>query len=166
MLRFCLSFILWSTLTVNWSPRTGSVGTVLIREPSFGGVGTNCSRSTAVGSMQASGIWLLGKMVAYAAPSAMVPPPIAVLAAWQPGRLVRIEELASVPENVPAWFTSEKSAIICPFTVLVGDGVSCELGTVTAGERMPWRIRRPSYEAKKKVRSFLIGPPNVPPNWF
>src|ERR1700722_16595138 len=128
MLRFCLSLILWSTLTVTWSPRVGWVGTVVIKLPPLGAPGTNCSRSTAVGSMQASGIWLLGKMVAYAAPSAMVPPPIAVLAAWQPERLVRIEELVNAPVNGeplgPVGFTLKKSAIICPFTMLVGDGVS------------------------------------------
>src|SRR5580658_3243503 len=110
MLRFCLSLILWSTLRVNWSPRMGSVGTVLMREPSFGAWGTNCNRSTAVGSMHASGIWLVGKMVEYGVLSAMIAaePLTAELAVWQPGRLVRIEEFVRVPENVPAGFTSEK----------------------------------------------------------
>ncbi len=31
---------------------------------------------------------------------------------------------------------------------------------------MPCLTRRPSYEAKKNVLSFLMGPPRVPPNWF
>src|SRR5580692_11662192 len=124
MLRFCLSLILWSIFTVNWSPRIASVGTVLIKDPSLGACGTNCNRSTAVGSMQASGIWLLGKMLWYVLPSAIGPPPIAVLAAWQPERLVRTEELVKVPVNGNGLgpltgLTSEKSEIICPFTKLV-----------------------------------------------
>src|ERR1700733_14205119 len=27
-------------------------------------------------------------------------------------------------------------------------------------------MRRPSYDPKKNVRSLMIGPPNVAPNWF
>src|ERR1700675_2120328 len=106
-------------------------------------------------------------MVEYDCPSAIFPPPIAVVAAWHPGRFAKIAELFSVPPNgdpCAAGFTSEKSATICPFTRLVGDGSSCALGTVTAGEGTPCRMRRPSYDAKKKVRSFLMGPPKVPPN--
>src|SRR5581483_1941890 len=45
-------------------------------------------------------------------------------------------------------------------------GRSAAVGTITSGDGIPWRTRRPSYEVKKKVWFFLIGPPNVPPNWF
>src|SRR5713226_10524120 len=43
---------------------------------------------------------------------------------------------------------------------------SAAVGTTTVSDEIPWTTRRPSYDAKKKVRSFLIVPPNVPPNWF
>src|SRR6266849_8545684 len=43
---------------------------------------------------------------------------------------------------------------------------SAAVGTTTGSDEIPWTTRRPSYDAKKNVRSFTIGPPNVPPNWF
>src|SRR5205807_7533103 len=98
MLRFWLLLILWSSLTVNWSPRSGCTGTVTRTLP-FVGVGTNWSRSTAVASMQASGIWLLGKILAYGIPAVIVPPPIAVMAAWHPERWSRAYVSFKFPPN-------------------------------------------------------------------
>src|ERR1700756_2798249 len=43
---------------------------------------------------------------------------------------------------------------------------SCGEGTITGDEVMPCTMRRPSYEAKKKVLSRRRGPPSVTPKSF
>src|SRR6267142_1091627 len=43
---------------------------------------------------------------------------------------------------------------------------SASVGTPTVSDDVPFRIRSPSKVRKKKVLSFLMGPPNVAPNWF
>ena len=65
-------------------------------------------------------------------------------------------ELLRLPANGLMSLKSEKAWLAL--------GNSCALGTVTAGDVIPCLTLRPSYDVKKKVRSFLIGPPNVPPN--
>ena len=42
---------------------------------------------------------------------------------------------------------------------------SSAVGTVVV-RSLKLRCRSPSYEPMKKVLSFTIGPPNVPPNWL
>src|SRR5262249_42598444 len=43
--------------------------------------------------------------------------------------------------------------------------LAAAVGTVAiVGSLRDWR--KPSYAPKKKVLSFLIGPPRTPPNWF
>jgi hypothetical protein len=61
-------------------------------------------------------------------------------------------------ERVPAKFAAGSPPLKLPVVSwsLVGSG--------TGSEEIPCLMRRPSYEAKKKVLSFLIGPPNTPPN--
>src|SRR5579885_1713515 len=80
------------------------------------------------------------------------------MACAHPGRCCNGNALLRVPGKGDS---AEKSA-----KGWVALGRSAAVGTNTSGEGMPWRMRRPSYETKKKVRSFLIGPPRVPPNWF
>src|SRR5947209_3717619 len=99
--------------------------------------------------MQASGIWLLGKIAEYATPGVMAAPPIAVMAAWHPERWSSAYVSFKFPPN---WLSEEKSETIWPFSVgLAGSGRSIAVGTVTAGDCFPSLIRRPSWEAKKKV---------------
>ena len=61
-----------------------------------------------------------------------------------------------------------KSLVIAPLNGVAekSPARSAAVGTVTASDDIPCTTRRPSYEVKKKVRSFTIGPPKVPPNWF
>src|SRR5207249_6627179 len=93
----------------------------------------------------------LGKMSEYKAPDA-IGPPAAVL---HPGRAFKVSAKnwsLSMPKNVEP---PEKSPMR-----------SLAVGTATESEGMPRRTRRPSYDVKKNVWFFFIGPPNVPPNWF
>src|SRR5271169_6061754 len=84
----------------------------------------------------------------------MAEPPAACTAVAHPGRSFNRLATVAVGE-VPDRGDAEKS----PLSWAV-------VGTVTGWETTPWMILRPSYAAKKNVLSFLIGPPNVPPNWF
>src|SRR5260370_11123176 len=83
-------------------------------------------------------------------------PPAAATAVAQPGRpfsTLATVGLLSVPEKVAP---DEKSPLLS----------SAPVGTKTDCESMPLTVRRPSYDPKINVLSFLMGPPNVPPNWF
>src|ERR1039458_8309914 len=117
-------------------------------------------RAAAVGSKHWVGTWLLGKIADQAVPDAMGAPPSAATAFAHPGRL---------PSAV-----ARKLSVNVPAKVLCGPEGPCEkspfrsalVGIVTRSEEMPCTIWRSSTEAKKKVLFFLMGPPNVPPNWF
>src|ERR1700736_608367 len=102
-----------------------------------------------------------GNMAEYRAPTAGGAPPAALMAEAHPGRLFKISAtvwVLIVPAKAEAGFP-EVSLVKLPDWYAV-------VGTDTGLEEIPFFVRRPSYEAKKKVLSLLIGPPNVPPNWF
>src|ERR1017187_4167721 len=86
-------------------------------------------------------------------PAAGAVPPSAPIAAVHPGRpfnaSARNGSAIAPPNAAPA----EKSPVL-----------SADVGTITVWPDTPCRTRRPSYDVKKNVRSFLIGPPKVPPN--
>src|SRR5207245_9839848 len=92
-------------------------------------------------------------------PSGICPPTNTELgtAAAQPGRWFNAKALDRVPGNGDS---EEKSA-----KGWVALGRSDAEGTNTSEDGIPWRMRRPSYEVKKNVRSLTIGPPHVHPNW-
>src|ERR1700722_19516349 len=49
---------------------------------------------------------------------------------------------------------------------LPGFRLSNKVGTVLVEGFCPWTSRKNSASPKKKVRSFQMGPPRLPPNWF
>src|SRR4051794_5367417 len=116
-----------------------------------------CIKSTATGSMQAVGICAFGNTVDHGIEPPCVEgsgmgPPSAVA---QPGRVFSTCATRSslmLPPNVPS---DEKSPVR-----------SAAVGVKTVSLDLPCLIRRPSYETKKNVLSFLIGPPKVAPYWF
>src|ERR1700731_5360284 len=75
-------------------------------------------------------------------------------------------------------YSARKGAILGLITVFEGtSGQAAGVITAPPGPWHPaagttrfcatlWFSFKPSYVAKKKVLSFLIGPPNAPPYWF
>src|ERR1035438_5339503 len=123
--------------------------------------GTKRSISSATGSMHGVGMVALpltsvGKISPQFAPAMGICPPSAAIAEVQPG----------LPFSASAanWSVIEPPRALPVPTEKTPD-LSCGFGTVTVSPEMPCLTRRPSNETKKKVRSFMIGPPKVPPNY-
>src|SRR5882724_10766367 len=120
------------------------------------GHGTNLSRSRATGSRQLVGTTLVGNTDTQVAPGAAGQPRLVSIAAILASVMAAGSQVfvGSPGHGPPAKNgVCEKSP-----------ARSAAVGTFAGSEVNPCIVRRPSYDRKKKVLSFLIGPPKVPPN--
>src|SRR3974390_2365228 len=111
------------------------------------------------GSKHCVGITPLGKISVYGVGDAFTPAAtIAASSVWpcagncdphRPSNALATGAVVRLPVRSPK---------LPPSWLLVNSG--------TGFDKMPCFTRRPSYDAKKNVLSFLIGPPSVAPNWF